>query len=181
MAFSEVAGSVDHVAFAVRSMRDTLDVYSTIFDYQLIYGTDHDHRQIRTMQLQLDARFKVELMEPLGPDSPLADHIDRRGEGFHHMAVKVNDLIQVVGDLGEVGVETLGTTTDNPSWMELFTDPRTCAGTMIQLAETNRDWFSPCPGITVEDVLVGRLVWDGDTVGWRYPTRIAERWPPQLP
>jgi methylmalonyl-CoA epimerase len=180
MVFKEAASSVDHVAFAVRSMREALEIYSSVFDYQLIYGTDHDHRQIRTMQLQLDARFKVELMEPLGPDSPLADHINRRGEGFHHMAVKVNDLIQVVGDLGELGVETLGTSTDNPTWMESYTHPRTCHGTMIQLAQTDRDWFSPFPGITVDDVLEGRLVWDGNTVRWRDRSRIAEEWPPRL-
>ena len=36
MAFSEQGGSVDHVAFAVRSMRAALDIYYVLFDYELI-------------------------------------------------------------------------------------------------------------------------------------------------
>ncbi|MCP3976718.1 MAG: hypothetical protein GY720_19710 [bacterium] len=180
MAFSGQGGSVDHVAFAVRSMRAALDVYDVLFDYQLIYGTDEDRLQIRTMQLLVDGKSKIELMEPLSDESPLAAHIESRGEGFHHMTVKVADMFQVIDDLGAIGVDTIGTSTAEPGWLETYTHPRTCHGTMLQIAQTDHDWFAPFPGLTVDDVLEGRLVWTGTAVVWRDPARIVEQWPPRI-
>ena len=172
-------GTVDHVAFAVRSIRDTLDIFGVLFDYRLVYGTDDDERRIRTMQISADGRAKLELMEPLSGESPLDDHIERRGEGFHHMTVTVGDVHRVIADFAHLGVQTIGTDARDPAWMETYTRPRTCIGTMIQIAQTDRNWFSPFPEVTVEDVLAGRLVWTGSSIVWRDGHRPDEAWPPR--
>lgn len=160
-------GVLDHVAIAVRSMRSMLAVFDLLFDHELVYGTDDDDRQIRTMQLLVDGRSKIELMEPTSADSPLHSHFDRRGEGLHHLTVRVGDVFRTIDGLTALGLQTTGTDTSDPAWMETYTHPSTCHGTLIQIAQTDRNWFEPLPGLTVDDVLEGRLVWTGSSVVWR--------------
>ncbi len=171
--------AIDHVALAVRSIRAALGLFDVLFDYRLVYGTDDDERAIRTMQLLVDGRSKIELMEPITADSLLAAHLDRRGEGFHHLTVRVGDLHRVIGDLSAIGVRTVGTDTADPAWMETYTHPATCHGVLMQIAQTDRDWLQPISGVTTDDVLDGKLVWTGSAVVWRDPVQeMAAPWPP---
>lgn len=172
-----MSAAIDHVAIAVRSMRSAMNLFDVLFDHRLLYGTDDDRRQIRTMQLLVDGVHKLELMEPLSAESPLMTHIERRGEGFHHVTIRVDDVLRTIEDLGAIGVETVGTDLEDAAWMETYTRPSTCHGTLIQIAQTDRDWYTPFPDATVEDVLAGRLVWTGTAVRWR-DGRSTEVWPP---
>jgi methylmalonyl-CoA/ethylmalonyl-CoA epimerase len=173
------AAVFDHIALAVKSIRSSLALFDVVFDHRLVYGTDDDERHIRTIQFVVAGRSKIELMEPTSEDSPLASHIEARGEGFHHLTLKTGDLGDTIDRLATNGVETIGTDYSNPAWMETYTRPSACHGVLVQIAQTNRDWLEPLPGLTVDDVLAGRLVWTGSSVEWRDPARgSGTPWPP---
>jgi methylmalonyl-CoA epimerase len=50
---------------------------------------------------------KIELVQPTRPDSPVAKFLERRGEGFHHVAFEVEDLETTLKDLKDSGVELI--------------------------------------------------------------------------
>jgi len=80
---------LDHIGIAVRSIAAT-----TIYE-DLGLTVDHVEtvasQGVRTAFLPVgDSR--LELLEPTGPDSPVAKYIGKRGEGIHHLCFRVEDI-----------------------------------------------------------------------------------------
>jgi len=81
--------TLDHIGIAVKSL-DAARVYEAL-------GLTIDHvetvesQKVRTAFLSVgDA--SLELLEPTGPDSTIAKFIEKRGEGIHHICLRVDDL-----------------------------------------------------------------------------------------
>jgi methylmalonyl-CoA/ethylmalonyl-CoA epimerase len=49
----------------------------------------------------------IELVQPTRPDSPVGKFLDKRGEGVHHVAFEVEDLLETLADLKRNGVELI--------------------------------------------------------------------------
>lgn len=50
---------------------------------------------------------KIELVQPTRPDSPVGKFLEKKGEGFHHVAFQVDDLEEALRELKESGVELI--------------------------------------------------------------------------
>src|SRR5687767_2695684 len=81
---------LDHIGIAVRSLDAAAKIYEAL-------GLTIDHvetvesQKVKTAFLSVgDAR--LELLEPTGPDSPVAKFIEKRGEGVHHLCLRVDDI-----------------------------------------------------------------------------------------
>lgn len=81
--------TLDHIGIAVRSL-DAAKIYEAL-------GMTIDHvetvetQKVKTAFLSAgDAN--LELLEPTGPDSPVAKFIEKRGEGIHHICLRVDDI-----------------------------------------------------------------------------------------
>lgn len=81
--------TLDHIGIAVRSL-DAAKIYEDL-------GLTVDHVEtvatqgVRTAFLPVgDSR--LELLEPTGPDSPVAKYIEKRGEGIHHICFRVENI-----------------------------------------------------------------------------------------
>jgi methylmalonyl-CoA/ethylmalonyl-CoA epimerase len=152
---------VDHVAIAVRSLRDAWHLFGETLGGQFLGGGDDDVIGLRTIQLKLGGR-KIELLEPLGEDSYLRRYLDKRGEGFHHLTIVTEDVEEADRALRGAGFETVDMNLGRPVWRELFVRPKSAFGALLQIADTTRDdWGEPNPnGVTVEDVFAGRAYWN---------------------
>jgi methylmalonyl-CoA epimerase len=80
---------LDHIGIAVKSL-EAAKIYEA-----LGLAIDHvetvESQGVKTAFLSVgDSR--LELLEPTGPDSPVAKFIDKRGEGIHHICLRVDDL-----------------------------------------------------------------------------------------
>lgn len=80
---------LDHIGIAVRSL-DAVRIYETL-------GLTVDHRETVETQKVNTAFLSVgdsnlELLEPTSPDSPIAKFIEKRGEGIHHICLRVDDI-----------------------------------------------------------------------------------------
>jgi methylmalonyl-CoA/ethylmalonyl-CoA epimerase len=160
----------DHVAVAVRDIRKALDLYVGLLGARFVLGGDNDETGNRIIHLTLGG-FKVELMQPLRPDTVLARTIDRRGEGFHHITMVVGDLQETVDSFEAAAIELVGTDLTNSTWRETFVRPRDAGGALLQLVTTDRDWSRPVDGIQVDDVLAGRVAFEDAWPCWRRRTR----------
>lgn len=80
---------LDHIGIAVRSL-DAATIYE-----DLGLSVEHVERvetqKVKTAFLAVGDSH-IELLEPTGPDSPIARFIEKRGEGIHHICLRVDDL-----------------------------------------------------------------------------------------
>ncbi len=60
--------------------------------------------------------IKLELLEPLGEDGPIAKFIEKRGEGVHHIAFGVTDIRSRMAELQEKGVQLAARRTETGCW-----------------------------------------------------------------
>lgn len=150
--------TLDHVAIATADMSEPVGLFVGLLGATLLSGGDNDDSGIRLMHLRCGG-FKIELLQPLRDDSPIAARLRTNGPGFHHLTFVVDDLVETIDAFHERGVATVGTDLSSPRWRETFLSPRDTFGTLIQFVDTTRRWDQPTTAYGVEDVLGGRVVW----------------------
>ncbi len=79
---------------------------------------------------------EVELLEPLGPETPVGRFLERRGEGLHHICLQTDDIDKDLADLKARGVELI----DQEPRQGLvgricFLHPRSTNGVLLELAQ----------------------------------------------
>ncbi len=145
----------DHLALAVRDIGAALPLL------RLIGGTyrnggHHPTAGFRWVQFNLLAGPKIELLSPLDPtdgDHFLNRFLAERGEGPHHVTLKVTDIRAAVAEMRSLGYEVVGENLEHHGWKEAFVHPKSAHGLLIQLAQW--DDREPQPQRPLEDVLGG--------------------------
>lgn len=167
----------DHVAVAVWDLAEAVPLYHDLMGGELIAGGDDEEIRIRTVQLKYPPGVKVELMQPLGPDSYLYGYLEKHGPGFHHMTCFVPDVREAERVLADAGFETVDTRTADAYWQETYVRPSSGFGTLIQLASTELQWEEPVvpTGATVDDIVGGRLVWHRARPQWKAQSKAQWR------
>ena len=98
--------TIDHVGVAVD------DIEASIAYYRDVLGMPLVHRETVTDQ-GVDAALldvgdgHVELLSPLGPETPVGKFLARRGAGLHHVAYRVQDVDATLAKLAETGVRLI--------------------------------------------------------------------------
>ena len=80
---------------------------------------------------------RLELLEPTGPESPIARHLERRGPGLHHICFSVRDIRATMAALAGAGFELLS---ERPQpgahgCLVCFVHPRSADGVLIELSQ----------------------------------------------
>jgi methylmalonyl-CoA/ethylmalonyl-CoA epimerase len=69
-------------------------------------------------------------------DGPVREHLRARGEGYHHVALSTDDLDAEIARIEALGFRLLGAPVETaPGLREVFVDPKTAGGLLIQLVE----------------------------------------------
>lgn len=79
----------------------------------------------------------LELIQPTDPDGPIARYMAKRGEGTHHVAFEVDDIVAELARLKEVGVRLIDETprTGAHDWKIAFIHPESCNGVLTELVQ----------------------------------------------
>jgi methylmalonyl-CoA/ethylmalonyl-CoA epimerase len=131
---------IDHVALAVA------DLDAAIAHYKDAWNLDVSHREILDGEGVEEAMLPLggshlQLVRPTGPDSTVARFLNRRGEGLHHIAYEVDDLVATLGHLKLVGI-TLIDEAPRPGGrgrMVAFVHPKSNHGLLVELIQRPRD------------------------------------------
>jgi len=95
---------VDHVGVAVKNLDEAIGVYRDVLGFRLEGVQVLTERKVRVAFFSSGDEARVELLEPLGGDSPVAKFLESRGEGVHHVAVRVKNIEGVLAELKRKGV-----------------------------------------------------------------------------
>ena len=82
---------VDHIGIAVKSIEESLNYYIHTLGLKLVAIEEVESQKVRVAFIDA-GNIKLELLEPLGEDGPIAKFIEKRGEGVHHIAFGVTDI-----------------------------------------------------------------------------------------
>ena len=81
--------TLDHIGIAVRSL-DSAKIYQDL-GLTIEHVETVETQRVKTAFLSV-GDSNLELLEPTSPDSPIAKFIEKRGEGIHHICLRVDDL-----------------------------------------------------------------------------------------
>src|SRR5215468_9418382 len=97
---------IDHLGIAVRSIGDSLGFYRDALGIEPA-GTETVEDQGVTVALLPVGESRIELLQPVSDDSPVARFIAKRGEGLHHVCYEVTDLAARLKEFSARGVRVL--------------------------------------------------------------------------
>jgi methylmalonyl-CoA epimerase len=145
----------DHVAQATWDLTAQADLLTRVLGARFFEGGDDRLAGYRWLQFTLPGG-NIELLEPLHDQGFLYKFLTRRGEGLHHVTLKVRDLTAAIPSLREAGYEPVDVNLAHESWKEAFLHPKDTSGVLIQLAQTPERQDEGGRGRTLEEYLADR-------------------------
>ena len=129
---------IDHIGVAVKSLAAAKGIYEklgvAVSPEEVVAG-----EQVRVVMVPV-GESRLELLEPTSEDSVIAKFIARRGEGLHHVSLRVPDLEAAVARLKKEGVRLVsdGIRTGAGGHRYVFVHPSSAGGVLLELVEANR-------------------------------------------
>jgi methylmalonyl-CoA/ethylmalonyl-CoA epimerase len=125
---------IHHVGIVVNRLTEAYRFYRDVLGLPLLREAELADQGVRAALLAA-GESEVELLEPLGPSTPVGRFLAKRGEGLHHLCFETPDVGKSVTSLKERGVELL----DNAPRQGLagqiaFLHPRACSGVLVEVA-----------------------------------------------
>ncbi len=101
-------GLIDHVGIAVEDLDAALALYEGAFAMPLAHRETVTEQGVEAVLLDVGS-CHVELLAPLGPDTPVGKFLARSGPGLHHVAYRVDDIDATLAELERQGVRMIDT------------------------------------------------------------------------
>ncbi len=96
-------GKINHIGIAVNSIEDAVKLYTDVLGLKLKDIETVEDQKVRAAVIPV-GESRIELLESTDPEGPIAKHIERRGEGVHHLALEVSNIQDALETLEKKGV-----------------------------------------------------------------------------
>jgi methylmalonyl-CoA/ethylmalonyl-CoA epimerase len=132
---------IDHVGIACRDLDASIAYYTAAFGLALLGRETNEAQGVHEAMLQVAAApggFScVQLLEPIGPDTPVGRFLERHGEGVHHIAYGVDDIVAALTSLRDGGAQLIDETPRHgfAGSSIAFIHPKTTGGVLTELVE----------------------------------------------
>ncbi len=132
---------IDHVGIACRDLDQAIAFYESTFGLTLISRERVDDQGVTEAMLRVaDApagTSYVQLLEPLGPDTPVGRFLARHGEGVHHIGYGVADIAAALESIGATGVRLIDSRPRHGSMGAsiAFLHPKDVGGVLTELVQ----------------------------------------------
>jgi methylmalonyl-CoA/ethylmalonyl-CoA epimerase len=127
--------AIDHLGIAVKSLAASRAFYERL-GLHVMPEEIVEHEKVRLAMVPI-GESRIELLEPTSDDSPIAKFLAKRGEGLHHVSLRVNDLAHTVEDLKRAGVRLINENVQVGAGGQLyvFVHPSSAGGVLVELCE----------------------------------------------
>jgi methylmalonyl-CoA epimerase len=133
---ASVSFSIDHLGIAVKSLTAAKSIYEKLG--LAISGEETvPQEKVRVVMIPV-GESRLELMEATSDDSTVARFIAKRGEGLHHICMRVPDLAATVARLKQEGVRLVSEEikTGAGGHRYVFIHPQSAGGVLLELVES---------------------------------------------
>ena len=131
----EAIGRFDHIGIAVHSIDAARPFFEDALGAKFRAIGEHTSGDFRIALFDLHD-FCIELLEPINPDGFLAQFLEKRGEGFHHLTLQTPDLEKKVDQLESQGIKVVDKNFADPMSGDAFISPKSAHGLLVQLGQS---------------------------------------------
>ena len=127
---------VEHIGIAVKSFEESNTLFTKLFGKDNYKTESVESEGVNTSFFQL-GETKIELLEATNPESPIAKFIAKKGEGIHHIAYEVEDIVSEMERLKKEGFVLLNEKPKKGADNKLvcFVHPKSANGVLIELCQ----------------------------------------------
>jgi len=132
---------IDHIAIAVEHLDSAIDTFVNLLGCDRSSVAIHEvpAEKVRAAFI-LVGQTKIELLEPLGDDGPIAKFLSKNGEGMHHIALATDGIEKEVERVAAAGLTPLGEPSTGAGGKKIvFLHPRQTNRVLVELVEPKPD------------------------------------------
>jgi methylmalonyl-CoA/ethylmalonyl-CoA epimerase len=97
---------IDHIGVAVEEIEPALELYRDSFELTIAHREIVEEQGVEAVLLDVGENH-VELLAPLGPDTPVGKFLAAKGPGLHHVAYQVSDIDATLAALKQAGLQLI--------------------------------------------------------------------------
>lgn len=127
---------IDHIGVATEDIEGAIALYEGSFGMPVAHRETVESQGVEAVLLDIGDGH-VELLAPLGPDTPVGKFLAKKGPGLHHVAYAVSDIDEALSKLKEAGVDLI----DNEPRIGIrdsrvaFLHPKATGGVLTEIVE----------------------------------------------
>ncbi len=127
---------IEHIGIAVKDLETSNELFAKLFGVKHYKTEEVESEGVKT-SFFMNGPNKIELLEATNPDSPIAKFIEKKGEGIHHIAFDVEDIVSEIARLKAEGFTILNETPKKGADNKLvaFLHPKSTNGVLIELCQ----------------------------------------------
>lgn len=127
---------IEHIGIAVKDLKAANEVYEKLMG-QPPYKMESVESEGVNTSFFMNGPNKIELLEATNPESPIAKFIEKRGEGIHHIAFDVVDIVSEIARLKAEGFVVLNEQPKKGADNKLvaFLHPKNTLGVLVELCQ----------------------------------------------
>ncbi|MFD2937937.1 methylmalonyl-CoA epimerase [Spirosoma flavum] len=128
--------NVEHIGIAVRDIAASNEIFAKLLNVQPYKAETVASEGVNTSFFTVN-QTKIELLEATNPDSPIAKFLEKKGEGIHHIAFEVEDILAEMDRLRTEGFTVLNEVPKHGADNKLvcFLHPKGTNGVLIELCQ----------------------------------------------
>lgn len=133
-------GRIDHIGVAVEDLDASLHLYAEVLGMPVVHRETVTEQGVEAILLDVGENH-VELLAPLGPDTPVGKFLAKKGPGLHHVAYQVADIEATLSALKAAGTRLIDETPriGIRSSRVAFVHPASTGGVLTEIVQPAED------------------------------------------
>ena len=129
-------GRIDHIGVAVEDIDAAIALYQASFEMELAHRETVESQGVEAVLLDV-GEGHVEVLAPLGPDTPVGKYLAKNGTGLHHVAYAVDDIDATLERLAAAGLQLIDSEprAGIRDSRVAFLHPRSTGGVLTEIVE----------------------------------------------
>jgi methylmalonyl-CoA/ethylmalonyl-CoA epimerase len=97
---------IEHIGIAVKDLESAIKYYEDVLGLKCYSIEEVKDQKVKTAFFKI-GQTKIELLESTDPEGPIGRFIEKKGEGVHHLAFKVNDLQSALNEAADKNIKLI--------------------------------------------------------------------------
>lgn len=124
---------INHVGIAVKNVDEAIKFFQEKLGAELVTKVDLPFMQQISAIVRV-GELQFELMQGTAPESVVSKYIEKKGEGIHHISLKVDDIDMACDDFEKKGMQIINKL---PPMKMAFVHPKSMYGVLVELAQVD--------------------------------------------